>query len=169
MDNAPLPEKLSPYIDLETLIDIKEYKLSIDTQEYKAQIGKLENSSKIIFKLQETSELKDYYYKSDYSLNDLKQFSKIFRIFDTMDEAFKVIDEMFKNQNVYLEKDTNNLILHLTISNVLSLKEDISLNIKKETMNKEQSYTLLFQSINQMKETIQKDRQDFENRITIKH
>ena len=77
MDNAPLPEKLSPYIDLEKLINIKEYKLSIDTQEYKAQIGKLENFSKIIFKLQETSELKDYYYKSDYSLYDLKLFRNI--------------------------------------------------------------------------------------------
>ena len=95
----------------------------------------------------------------------MKIYSKIFRIFDTIDEAFKEIDEMFKNQNVYLEKDNDDLILHLTISNVFSLKEDISLNIKKETMNKEQSYTLLFQSINQMKETIQKDRKDFENKI----
>ena len=95
----------------------------------------------------------------------MKLFSKIFRIFDTIDEAFKEIDEMFKNQNVYLEKDNDDLILHLTISNVFSLKEDISLKLNKEIMNKKESYELLFQSINQMKETIQKDRKDFENRI----
>ncbi len=95
----------------------------------------------------------------------MKIFSKIFRIFDTIDEAFKEIDEMFKNQNVYLEKDNDDLILHLTISNVFSLKEDISLKLNKEIMNKKESYELLFQSINQMKETIQKDRKDFENRI----
>lgn len=99
----------------------------------------------------------------------MKLFSKIFRIFDTIDEAFKEIDEMFKNQNVYLEKDNDDLILHLTISNVFSLKEDISLKLNKEIMNKKESYELLFQSINQMKETIQKDRKDFENKITLKH
>ena len=76
----------------------------------------------------------------------MKLFSKIFRIFDTIDEAFKEIDEMFKNQNVYLEKDNDDLILHLTISNVFSLKEDISLKLNKEIMKKKNHMNYYFKA-----------------------
>ena len=165
MEEAPLPEKPTPNKELEKITDIKEYKLFIEAEEYSVKIGKLENSSKILFKLEENKELKNYYYKSEYSLDNLKEINKVFRIFDTINEAFKEINEIFKNKNAYLQKENNEIILHLTISNVFSLKENISLKLKKEIMNKEQSYELLFQTVNQMKETIQKNKNDFEKRI----
>ena len=163
MDDAPLPPKITPDKIIEKMTDINEYILFIDESEYNAKIGKLEDSSKIIFKLEEISEINDYYYKSDFSLDDFKRMSKVFRIFDTITEAFNEINEMFKSKSVYLEKDSNDIILHLSISNVFSLKEDISLKIKKEMMNKEQSNELLFQSVNQMRETTLKDKKRFEN------
>ena len=165
MEEAPLPEKPTPNKELEKITDIKVYKLFIEAEEYNVKIGKLENSSKILFKLEENKELKNYYYKSEYSLDNLKEINKVFRIFDTINEAFKEINEIFKNKNAYLQKDNNAIILHLTISNVFSLKENISLKLKKEIMNKEQSHELLFHTVNQMKEIIQKNKNDFEKRI----
>ena len=165
MEVPPLPEKPTPNKELEKITDMKEYKLFIEAEEYNVKIGKLENSSKILFKLEENKELKNYYYKSEYSLDNLKEMNKVFRIFDTINEAFKEIDEIFKNKNAYLQREMNDIIIHLKISNVFSLKENISLKLKKEIMNKEQSYELLFQTVNQMKEIIQKNKNDFEKRI----
>ena len=165
MEVPPLPEKPTPNKELEKITDMKEYKLFIEAEEYNVKIGKLENSSKILFKLEENKELKNYYYKSEYSLDNLKEMNKVFRIFDTINEAFKEIDEIFKNKNAYLQREMNDIIIHLKISNVFSLKENISLKLKKEIMNKEQSYELLFQTVNRMKEIIQKNKNDFEKRI----
>ncbi len=58
--------------------------------------------------------------------------NKVFRIFDTINEAFKEIVGIFKNKNAYLQREMNNIIIHLKILNVFSLKENISLKLKKK-------------------------------------
>ena len=164
-EDAPLSEKLTLKPEEEKMTDIKEYKLFLDNQEIKTQIGRLDNSSKILFILEETNELNNYYYKSEYSLEDLRNINKSFRSFDSIKEAFIEIEGIIQNKNVCLQKENNDMIIHLSIAN-FTKKEDSPLKIRKENKSKEQIYELLFQKINQLNDIIIKDRTNFEKRIS---
>lgn len=157
--DAPTPA----YVKIEKegeIKDIKEYNIKSEEKEFKIQIGIIENISKIIFKIDEEGEtFKNYYFKSYFSLDELKNINKSFRIFDSINEAFEEIKEIFKNKKVFIKMESDEIELHLNITNFSSSKfEDITINIKREYFKKEKMNELLFKEINQIKKTIEKDK-----------
>ena len=150
------------------LEDIKEYDISLNNQEFKIKLGKLNNISKILFKIEEINSLNNYYYKSSYSLDNLKQLSKSFRVFDSINEAYDEINEIIKNKKTYIDIGSNGIILHLNISNFSSSKiEDIQIKIKKEIFDKDKTDELILKEINQIKENALKDKIFLENKINL--
>ena len=88
-------EELSPITlnpeSKEEIKDIKTYNINYLNKNYLVKLGKINKSEKIVFIIEETDCIKNYLYKSEFSLDDLKQLSKLFRIFDSIDEAYNDI------------------------------------------------------------------------------
>ena len=164
--DAPTPIFYEP--KKEEIEDINEYKIYLNKDEFKVTIGILKNISAILFKIEELNSIKiqNYFYKSVYSLDELKNTNKLFRIFDTVNEAFKEINELFKNKKVFLEiKTSNEIILHLNISNFSSKIEDITLKIIKDEFNKEMNENSIIKEIEQIKQNALNDKLYFEQKI----
>jgi len=153
----------------EEIEDINEYKIYLNKVEFKVTIGILKNISAISFKIEELNSIKiqNYSYKSVYSLDELKNINKLFRVFDTVNEAFNEINEIFKNKKAFLEiKTSNEIILHLNISNFSSKTEDISLKIIKDEFNKEINEKSIAKEIEQIKQNALNDKLYFEQKIS---
>ena len=164
--DAPTPMFFEP--KKEEIENINEYKIFLNKDEFKVTIGILKNISAISFKIEELNSIKfqNYCYKSVFSLDELKNTNKLFRIFDTVNEAFKEINEIFKNNKAFLEiKTSNEIILHLNICNFSSKIEDISLKIIKDVFSKEINEKSLTQEIEQIKQNALNDKLYFEQKI----
>ena len=81
----------------EEIKDISECKMNLDNKNLIVKLGKLKNSQKIIFIIEEPNSLKNYCYKSSFSLDELKTLSKLFRIFDSIDEAYNEFNDILNN------------------------------------------------------------------------
>ena len=164
--DAPTPMFYEP--KKEEIEDINEYKIYLNKDEFKVTIGILKNISAISFKIEELNSIKiqNNFYKSVYSLDELKNTNKLFRIFDTVNEAFKEINDLFKNKKVFLEiKTSNEIFLHLNICNFSSKIEDISLKIIKVEFSKEMNENSILKEIEQIKQNALNDKLYFEQKI----
>ena len=163
---APTP-KFFKNKEEEKILDTKEYIISLGKKEFKIHLCKL--SSNISITIEETNSVNNYYYKSDFTLDDLKAINKSFRICDTINEAFDAINDIFKNNkaNVTIES-MEEIILHLNICSFSSSKtDDIPLKIKKELFDKEKIDELLLKEIKQIKENALNDRLNLEKKINL--
>ena len=114
------------------------------------------------------SQFNDYDYISDFSLDELKTINKIFKIYDTIDETYNELNELFINQRVSIQYEIQDINLIFSVSNFSSSKtENISLKIKKHILNKEKTNELMFKEINKMKEDFMKNKKDLENKINL--
>lgn len=165
--DAPTPMFYEP--KKEEIEDINEYKIYLNKDEFKVTIGILKNISAISFKIEELNSIKiqNDFYKSVYSLDELKNTNKLFRIFDTVNEAFKEINELFKSKKIFLEiKTSNEIILHLNICNFSSKIEDITLKIIKVEFSKEMNENSILKEIEQIKQNALNDKLYFEQKIS---
>ena len=151
----------------ETIQDINEYNMFLDKQEFKIELGKM--PSKISIKVEELNRFTNYYYKSDFTLGELKSISKFFRKFNSIGEACDEINEIFKNKKVFLKIESKEeLIIYLDIFSFSKTKmENIPLKIKKIIINKEKIDEILMNEINQIKENILNDKKYFEMKINL--
>ena len=152
----------------ENIKNIKKYTINSNNKEFKIQLGILTNIKKIIFNIEESSQINDYDYISDFSLDELKTINKIFKIYDTIDETYNELNELFINQRVSIQYEIQDINLIFSVSNFSSSKtENISLKIKKHILNKEKMNELIFKEINKMKEDFMKNKKDLENKINL--
>ena len=126
---APSPLTFKPELE-EEINDIKEYNLDSNSKSFSVKIGKLNNSQKIVFMIQEINSLQNYNYRSDFSLENLKNLSKLFRIFDSIEEAFNEINNIINNKKIIIKEESNEINLFLTLSNLSSKTETICIKIK---------------------------------------
>ena len=124
-------------IKLESEKEIKnsiEYIILSNNKKYQIKLGKLDDPPKIVFFVKEINILKQFSYKSEFSLTDLKKISKLFRIFDTIEEAFLNIDKLINSQKIEIKEGLNEMNLNLTISNIHLQIENVCFKIKKAKM-----------------------------------
>ena len=136
--DAPTANYPKPTLD--DINESKEYIIDLEKFKFNVQIGKINKNSIIFFQINELNSFSNVFYESYYSLDDLKKISKLFRIFDTIDEAYNEFNEIFKNKKLNIEKELNGIILHLNLTNLSSKIEDISLKIEKKNLSIEKSY-----------------------------
>ena len=129
---------LNPNIE-EEIKEINEFKITSGNKTFSVKIGKLINIQKIVIIIQELNSLKNYIYKSEFSLEDLQKTSKLFRIFDSIDEAHNEINEILKNKKVNIQEEETELNFTFSLSNLSSKTEDICLKIKKESLKQEKA------------------------------
>ena len=159
---------------LEEIIDIKEYTINLKELQFKIQIGKIkkELNNLINFKVEELNSNSNTFYQSSFSLDDLKNISKLFRVYDSIEEAYNEFIEILNDKKIFLELNLNDIIIHLNISNLSSKLEDISLIIKNQSKSIDKSYDSLINEINELKKkSFEKDiqqkqwKENIENQI----
>ena len=159
---------------LEEIIDIKEYTINLKELQFKIQIGKIKKELKnlINFKVEELNSDSNIFYQSSFSLDDLKNISKLFRVYDSIEEAYNEFIEILNYKKIFLELNLNDIIIHLNISNLSSKLEDISLIIKNQSKSIDKSYDSLINEINELKKkSFEKDiqqkqwKENIENQI----
>jgi hypothetical protein len=119
----------------EKMTNIEEYEIDLDNQIFKIQLGKMKDENKIIFKVEDCNFIRDYYFISSFSLKELISVNKLFSQFDSIDDVYIGLTEVFKHKQPNLEIKSNLLKLHLSLTNALSKTKDIALEIKKEKID----------------------------------
>ena len=154
--DAPTANYPKPTLD--DINESKEYIIDLEKFKFNVQIGKINKNSIIFFQINELNSFSNVFYESYYSLDDLKKISKLFRIFDTIDEAYNEFNEIFKNKKLNIEKELNGIILQLNLTNLSSKIENISLKIEKKNLSIEKSYEKICNELEEIKKNIQNNQ-----------
>ena len=159
---APSPLTFKPELE-EEIKDIKEYNLDSNSKSFSVKIGKLNNSQKIVFMIQEINSLQNYNYRSDFSLENLKNLSKLFRIFDSIEEAFNEINNIINNKKIIIKEESNEINLFLTLSNLSSKTETICIKIKKKNLSNDKINEVIFKELKEIKNSLKEEKIKNEN------
>ena len=144
--------------------NFKEYILSLNNNEFEIKIVKMNESMKLMFILKQIIIINDYYYKCAFSLDELKSLNKIFRILDTIDDAYNELCNLFDNKRVSLQMESHEILIIFHISNISSSKtEEVTLKIPQIIYNKDEKIELMLQEIKEMK----KSNSNLEKKIEI--
>ena len=139
---------------------MKEYNFDSESKAFSIKVGKLNNSQKIIFMIQETNHPKNFDYCSDFSLEDLRKLSKLFRIFDSIEEAFNEINNIINNKKIVIKEESNEINLCLTLSNLSSQAEIISIKLKKKNLSNEKINEMIFKELNGIKKSLEEEKKN---------
>lgn len=77
---APVPN-ISPTKE-EEIKGLKDFNIKANEENYVLKLGKINGSKKIVFIIEEQINLTNYYYKSEFSLPEIKSINKLFIKFD---------------------------------------------------------------------------------------
>ena len=117
------------------LNQIKEYKLINNEKEYLIQLGKTSINEKIGFKIKEISSDQKIIYDKYLTLEELQKISKSFRVFDNIDEALTIIEDIFQENNASMKSENDNLYINLQINKVGKGKEIIEIKLGKRSFS----------------------------------
>ena len=157
MEEAPAPMTPKPE-PKEELQDVQEYNINHLDKNYLIKIGKLNKSEKLVFIVQQNDSLKNYIYQSEFALEDLKLLNKLFRIFDSIDEAYKDISGI-----KIIEEESNNININLNLTSLSSKTEDICIKIKKNYLNNEKTNEIIFEELYKINSELKEEKLKNEN------
>ena len=147
---TPVPT-ISSFNLTEEIKDIKEYKINSENESFIVKFGKTNNSEKIIFIIEDSNTLTKFFYKSDFSLDELKNINKLFRIFDSINEAYNEINDILSNKKIIIKRGLNELNLYLSLPSISSKTKDLCLKIKKEDFNNQIVNDIIIKELNEIK------------------
>ena len=154
---APSPITPKPELE-EEMKDIKEYHINFLNKNYLVKLGKLNRSQKIGFIIEQTDDIKNFLFESEFSLEDLKQISKLFRIFDSIDEAFNDISDI-----KIIKAELTEIDINLILTSLISKTENICIQIKKKNLNNEKINEIIFKELNEIKSMLKEEKLKNEN------
>ena len=158
---APVPN-ISPTKE-EEIKGLKDFNIKADEENYVLKLGKLNDSKKIVFIIEQQINLTNYYYKSEFSLSELKSINKLFIKFDSIDEAYNEFSEILNNNKIKIQKDIKEINLHISLTNLSSKTEDICLRIKKENVNNENINEMILKELSNLKRLFKEEQKEKEN------
>ena len=135
---------------------IEEFKLIYKQKEYTISI--LRNISileKLYFQIKQSPSLNQkIFHENCYTLEDLKNINKYFRIFDNINEVFPIIKEIFEDKNASLNIEKNKMFLILKINKIGKGEELISLEMKENSLPLEDICENLWEEIKILKNKV---------------
>ena len=154
---APSPITPKPELE-EEMKDIKEYHINFLNKNYLVKLGKLNRSQKIGFIIEQTDDIKNFLFESEFSLEDLKQISKLFRIFDSIDEAFNDISDI-----KIIKVELTEIDINLILTSLISKTENICIQIKKKNLKNKIINEIIFKELNEIKSVLKEEKLKNEN------
>ena len=110
-----------------------------------------DDDKSMFFNLYNNQDFTNENYQIKIKLEELKLLNKIFRIFDSMKDCAETISNVLKNSNpkIIIEKNGASLIIDFYISG-MEKKNQISIFLKKQTIEPNMCYKLLLDEINKL-------------------
>ena len=117
---------------------IKEFKLLEKGKEYLITLGQSKFLDNLGISLKETSSEAKQYYVNFYTLEELQNLNKYFRIYDKINEVIPMFEEILNGKKVSLKFNINKAILNLKINQIGKGEELLSLELIMKTLTLEQ-------------------------------
>ena len=143
-----------------TLNQIKEYKLINNEKEYLIQLGKTSIKENIGFKIKETSPDQKIIYVKYLSLEELQKINKSFIVFDNIDEALTIIEDIFQENNANIKSENDNLYINLQINKIGKGKEIVEIKLEKRAFSLKEMNEKLENDIKNIKIEIEEIKND---------
>ena len=125
------------------------------SKEYKVESeGKIFNikiilSSNIIIEIYELEEIQYSFYFKEFSLEDLLKINKIFKVCETINKAYDILEEIFESKKSSIKpKEDNSLILILDIRLPGGKIQNTEISLDKKEINKNKIIEALVKKVN---------------------
>ena len=120
------------------MIDIKSFDINSDNKMFKLELGKSEDKKVIIFKINENNNnfMKKYYLLYQ-DINFFYNLNIFFRIYQSIDEIYKLLLDMIINKKYAIKFEENAIILILELSMPGGKIIDIEFKLLEKKINKD--------------------------------
>ena len=130
----------------------KEYKLALDNRTFKV---KLSISSSILLEINELEKIMNVFYEKSFSLENLINLSKGFRVCENIDEAYDIFEEIFEAKKAQIKNiNENSILLVINVSLPGGKIQQAELELNKKEMNKNLLIENLVKKVNQIEEEL---------------
>lgn len=145
-------------------ISKREYKFSLNNEEYLIQVGT--NSEQLVINVRQLSSISKSFYEVCLTFEELKKLSRSFRYYDNIDQAILNIYEIFENKKYSIQKENGNLNLIIKVNKGISGEENINIGLKVKNNSIENICENLCEEINILKNRVnelEKKNKDLED------
>ena len=153
MDNsAPitLPSQ-NTNIDEKDIKFIEEHKLYLDNKNYVLKFGKIENKiEELIIFAKDENLIDTCYYQSCFSIENLQKVNKLFRQYDTIDEAIDALKDIISHKKISITKENSELHIILKYVKLGKGEEEIIFILKKSNLESGKIIQNLISNINNL-------------------
>ena len=134
-----------------------------EKENYLVKFGE-NNNKKIIIQAYQKEHVSNYYYQSEYTIEDFQNMSKAFKMFDNNNEILESMKEIFssKKASIKNEKEKKNIIIILKISPLGGKEQEIKLNLDQKSSDMNEINIELCNKLNLMEKKVK----DLENIIS---
>ena len=129
-----------------------EYKISSNNNQY---LIKISYSDKITITINEIDSILSFYYIADLTLLSLIKLNKIFKMFDTLDEAYHFFKTIFDKNKINIYVSGLNLTCGIKIISLIGQEEEIIIPFVKKDMDKSLTNNILCKEMNTLKKKVQ--------------
>ena len=128
----------------------KEYKLILDNKTF---LIKLTLSSDILFEINELEKIMAVFYSKSFSLEDLIQLSRGFRVCENIGDAFDILDEILEGKKAKIKNiNENSITLIINVSLPGGRLQEVELDLNKKEMDKNTLIDNLVKKVNKLEE-----------------
>ena len=131
-------------------VDSKSFKN--DKKSFKSEFESLKHSFSII--LMEIETVTSSYYYIDLTLESLCKFNKIFKQYETFEEAYNCIIKLFEKEKITIYNNTDNLSLGFMMNSATCENEEVIFKLKEKKMDKDEINEKVFIETNILIKTI---------------
>ena len=168
-EDCPIPNSASfttPDDNKKEIITKREFIISLSSDESIKYLLEIEQSGKnLILSLKLKDEnLLLFIYKNSFTLESLKKISKLFRLYDSINEVLYYLFEELENNKQILKFDKNSNMLLIFTYQIPGTKnpEEIILCLEKNNLKNEEANIILMKEIIKMKQEIKELKEENE-------
>ena len=143
----------------------KEFQLSSNNEQY---LAKLILSDKIEINLNKKDSISSILYNVSLTLEDLGKINKIFKMCDTLEEAYNTLEKIFLKEKVTLHILNDNISCGFKMNSPTGDEVEIMIPLQKKEMDKSEINDKLCDEINKLKKRIkflENENEIFKNTI----
>ena len=160
---AAKPVLPTPKEKIFSIKEPKEFSFINDQKEFIVSVGKSSISEKLGIQLKESSFEQNFFYENFFSLDELKNISKYFRIFDNIDEVIPDIEAIFEEKQYSIKFENDKLMIILKFNKIGKGEELISLELNKNSLSLEKICENLIKEIKNLKNKIIEQEKEINN------
>ena len=137
------------------------FKLSCENSEFIVQFG-IEDKKLKVF-CQDITQFNNLGYKNYFSLENVKQLNRLFLCFSNLEEVLSIFNDLMKKNKIKIKKENENLILIVTINNLVGNEEQINLKLNESLLSNNDLTNNFCLKVNHLRQIIEEEKRKNEN------